>query len=261
MQDRLDHEPLLARFRSWLEQHQDAAEQAESDDENEPPVEPVGLYQLVEQLTALRHEVKLSTKSLRGTEERSEATLLAMQAAIEQFRAASNGDAAAFEKGIRPVVESLLDMDESLVRGRKVLETARQRVLGEAHQEVVRIRTQLDELYRTQSWWRRILCRPWHTLTKDVLGTRVLETPREIFDALLEGYDLIQARLKRALDEHDVIRMLCIGKPVDPNAMTVLEAVPDPGRPAGVVVEEVRPGYYWRGKVLRFAEVKAVAQK
>ena len=40
--------------------------------------------------------------------------------------------------------------------------------------------------------------------------------------------------------------------------MTVVEVVDDPLRPPGLVVEEMRPGYYWKDKVIRFAEVRAV---
>jgi molecular chaperone GrpE (heat shock protein) len=37
--------------------------------------------------------------------------------------------------------------------------------------------------------------------------------------------------------------------------MEVVEVVPDGGR-AGQVVEEVRRGYLWRGRVFRYAQVK-----
>jgi molecular chaperone GrpE (heat shock protein) len=40
--------------------------------------------------------------------------------------------------------------------------------------------------------------------------------------------------------------------------MTVVEVVDDPLHPPGLVVDELRPGYYWKDKVLRFAEVRAV---
>ena len=44
----------------------------------------------------------------------------------------------------------------------------------------------------------------------------------------------------------------------DPESMIVVEVVDDPNRPPGQVVEEVRRGYTWRGRVFRFAEVRAV---
>jgi molecular chaperone GrpE (heat shock protein) len=39
--------------------------------------------------------------------------------------------------------------------------------------------------------------------------------------------------------------------------MTVVELVDAPGVPAESVVAELRPGYTWRERVIRFAEVRA----
>ncbi len=39
--------------------------------------------------------------------------------------------------------------------------------------------------------------------------------------------------------------------------MTVVEVVEDPDRPPGHVVEEIRRGYTWQGRLLRYAEVRA----
>ena len=48
----------------------------------------------------------------------------------------------------------------------------------------------------------------------------------------------------------------CQDREYDPELMEVVEVVADAGRPPGTVVEVVRPGYLWRGKVFRFAQVK-----
>jgi molecular chaperone GrpE len=52
-------------------------------------------------------------------------------------------------------------------------------------------------------------------------------------------------------------RIDCAGLPVDPQLMTVVEVVDDPGTLPGHVVEEVRRGYTWRDRLLRYAEVRA----
>ena len=52
--------------------------------------------------------------------------------------------------------------------------------------------------------------------------------------------------------------VFAVAQQVDPNTMTVLEVVEDPALPPGLVIEEVRRGYYWKAKVFRFAEVRAV---
>ncbi|MCS6852429.1 MAG: nucleotide exchange factor GrpE [Gemmataceae bacterium] len=47
-----------------------------------------------------------------------------------------------------------------------------------------------------------------------------------------------------------------VGRPFDPEFMEVLELVADTGRPEGEVVEEVRRGYLWHGRILRYAQVR-----
>ncbi len=52
-------------------------------------------------------------------------------------------------------------------------------------------------------------------------------------------------------------RIACVGNLVDPERMTVLEVLDDQSRPPGTVVKELRRGYTWRGRVIRYAEVQA----
>ena len=55
-----------------------------------------------------------------------------------------------------------------------------------------------------------------------------------------------------------VAHLACEGKPVDPELMTVIEVVDEPRERPGTVAKELRRGYTWRGRVIRFAEVQAV---
>ena len=255
-----DNEQVLQQFRQWLDETR--TEVASFDDEgiaeNQSETPPVGLYQLTEQLTALRHEVKLLTKAARSGEERTEATLVSLNAAIEQFRSVDAKESDVEQKTGRPFVEALIDLDESLIRGERVIKTARQRILHDAHEELKDLRQRLDSLYQAQSWWRRALCRPWQQATKDIYAGRTLDTQRKIFDSLIEGYDLIQSRLQRTLHDQRILRVECVGKAFDPHRMSAVETISDLSQSPGIVIEEVRPGYVWQGKVIRFAEVKVV---
>jgi len=75
--------------------------------------------------------------------------------------------------------------------------------------------------------------------------------------SLGDGYQLICGRLQRMLSEHRIERLACAGQSVDPAQMRVIELVDAPGVPPETVVEEIRPGYAWRGRVVRYAEVRA----
>lgn len=257
-----DQEQVLARLRGWLDQTQAECEWLDEQAADQPwPDEPIGLYQLVEQLTALRHDVKLLAKAARGVDEGTEAARLSLQAAIEQFRSVEPQEAEAADKAARPLVEAVVELDESLRRCRGVIVQAKSRIVERLNAELQEVRQQLDRLFRIQPWWRRFLCGPWHEASKSLYSGRTLDACRAVFDSFLEGYDLIHKRLDRLMDEQSIVRMECLGTQADPNRMTVVEVVSDPSRRPGTVIEETRPGYCWKGRVLRFAEVKAVGEQ
>ncbi len=76
---------------------------------------------------------------------------------------------------------------------------------------------------------------------------------------MLEGYGLIHSRLARVMAAEQIERIPCEGHPVDPERMIVLEVVDDPDRPPGTVLKELRSGYTWKGRLLRYAEVQAAS--
>jgi molecular chaperone GrpE len=258
MNDSLDHETMLQRFRQWLEETREEASLLPEGDEvpSDPSgARPVGLLQLVEEFTALRHEVKLQTKSSRGLAEQTEQALAATKRAVELLGGVEAKEAEAGRLAARPLVESLVELDEALTRGRAVIDTARRRILDDL---AGLVREQLDDLWLRLPWWRRWFCRSWCRGAREILIRRTALAHRDIFDSLVEGYGLILGRLQRAMKKSEVYRIECVGKLADPNVMTVVEVVDDPLRPPGLVVDELRPGYYWKDKVLRFAEVRAV---
>ena len=252
MTEPVDDEVLLDRFRHWLRQAR-----AEPLDQ-EPPVaaaEPeVGLLRLVEEFTALRHEVKLQTKGSRGLQEQTEALLPAIRQAVEQMRSVEPREAQAAWAAAKPLAEALADLDEALDRGRAQLEKARQAVTDPAGDERVHA---LEKLQAGQSWLVRRFTQTYHRAALELLGQNSHAPSRPLFDALLEGYSLIQTRLRRAMDAEQLRPIEALGRPVDPERMTVLEVVHDSSRPPAVVVEEVRRGYTWRNRMLRYAEVRA----
>jgi molecular chaperone GrpE len=257
MIDRVDDETLLDRFRQWL---QEARAEAEAlDDPGTDPLEPgaevreVGIFQLIEEFTALRHDLKLQTRSTRGLQEQAESLMGAIQQAIEQFRAVEPKEAQAAWSAGKTLAEALADLDEALDRGRGEIEKVT-RLLGE--EPVQAVQSAFDELYARQSWFRRRLLKSYHERVREIMH-RQGQVRRELVEALREGYGLIQARLRRALKAQGIQPIDCLDRPVDPEWMTVVEVVEDPDRPPGVVVEEIRRGYTWQGRLLRYAEVRA----
>lgn len=67
------------------------------------------------------------------------------------------------------------------------------------------------------------------------------------------GFDLAFKELETVLKEQGIDRMQVAGKDFDPTTMECIEVVPGKDN---AVVEETLPGYLFRGKVLRVAQVK-----
>jgi molecular chaperone GrpE len=257
MNDRLGVEDILDRFRHWLETELDEPQElgaaAVGAFPEQDGAREFGVIDLVEEFTALRHELKLQTKSGRGLLEQTETTISAMKQAIEQLRAVERSEEQAVWSTGKPLAEFLADLDEALERGRREIEKAKRKIADES---IHSLEAALNELHRQRSWIRRRLLRAYHADVLDVVACAGLGQ-HDLFDALLEGYGLIQKRLRRAMTSEKIERIACVGNLVDPQRMTVLEVLDDPSRPAGTVVKELRRGYTWRGRVIRYAEVQA----
>ena len=81
----------------------------------------------------------------------------------------------------------------------------------------------------------------------------------EVLTALVEGNLLARERLDDLLRRLDVREISCLGQPFDPTLMQAAEVVHTTAAAPGTVVDVFRPGYISNGRVLRFAEVRVVA--
>src|SRR5262249_3446877 len=79
---------------------------------------------------------------------------------------------------------------------------------------------------------------------------------RELLGSRLTGYSMSLRRIERTLEQYNLEPIACVGEPFDPEMMEVVEVAADPNRPAGEVLEEVRRGYLWHGRVFRYAQVR-----
>ncbi len=113
MNNRVDVEDIIERFREWLDSARAEAANEENlepgpNDFRETPRE-FGIIDLVEEFTALRHEVKLQTKSGRGLSDQTETTLQALKRAIEELRSVVPKDAEAVWTAGKALAEGLAE--------------------------------------------------------------------------------------------------------------------------------------------------------
>jgi molecular chaperone GrpE len=238
-------EGVLADFRNWL---QDAAATGSLPPPLESP-EPPDLHTLLGQMIALRHEVNLQTKATRGQQEQNADTLRELSRAIDTLSkpAAPAADSSS-DDAQRGVLKILIDIADALnlarrefARGHGALDVALQGLVTPSPP--------------ASSWLDRLLGRRMATVPT-IEPTRIAA----MLDSLVTGYTMSLQRVERALEQLGVARIECSGA-FDPERMEAVDVVADNTRPPGHIVEVVRPGYLWRGRVFRFAQVSVTRTK
>jgi molecular chaperone GrpE len=256
-------EDILERFRDWLAETDEAVEQPHIADSeaamlggaHAPRAVPhsLGYVQLVEALTALRQDVKLQTKSARGVEEAAVATLQGLDRAIEQLRSVPADEAAAAQRAARPLVEAIMDIDEVMAQATQAGQAARARLTVS---DIPRFEDTLERHFRALPTWQRVLAGFWYPQMRATLRNHASERQHAI-QGLLDGLSLVQMRLAQVLAKCQIERIDGAGQCVDAQSMKVVDLVHDTSLPNESVVDVLRPGYRWQGKVVRCAEVRA----
>jgi molecular chaperone GrpE len=255
-------EDILERFRDWLEstsEDLDVAEvralaerlaQGASEAESNGSV---GLLQVVETMTALRHDLKRESKAVRSLREAAETALEGLHRATEQFVEFQQDAGRAVEQAVRPFVEKLIMLDELIAQAASSID----KVAGRQEEPIgPQLRRELEASFARLPRWRRVAAAFWHhTVCSRLSDFRA--AARNDVEGLAEGVRMLRTRAAAALADAGIARMACVGKRVDPTTMRVVEVVAAQERPAETVIEEVRPGYIYQGNVIRCAEVRA----
>jgi molecular chaperone GrpE len=241
-------ESILADFRTWLQE----ATQA-------PPIEAGPAFDVatfVQQFTALRQEVNLQTKASRAQLEQNTQALALLQQALEPANAEPHDDQTQDEL-LRPLLKTLIDAHDSLSLAQREV----QRLLDKT--PMTSSPTNATTIELRLPYWTR-----WfgldHTINKQLAkqhrraSAAVDPGPRfrQMLDALLIGYQMSLQRLERALQQHGLETIPCVGEPFDPETMEVAEVVRELGRSNIEVLDVLRPGYRWHGRLFRYAQVR-----
>ncbi len=280
---------MLGAFRSWLERV--AAPPALS--EPPSPEQPPDLHTLLAQFVALRHEVNLQTRASRAQQEQNTQTLRSLSEALELLQRRQEAAEQAQEQGsdehLRPLLKTLLDLHDNLSLARREVQRAQEALADSlaaldhpfesAREPEPSLPAPASATVAPRSLWSRMfggapapgveeVVRPWREVLArqcerfdELVGERegvreAAERIRLSFDSVVTGYTMSLQRLERALRQHGLEPIPCLGEPFDPETMEAVEVVPGTGRVSTEVVEEVRRGYRWRGRVFRYAQVR-----
>jgi molecular chaperone GrpE len=256
-------EAVLQDFRTWLAALPDAGAQT-------APAETIDLHTLLGQFLGLRHEVNLQTRAVRAQQEQNTETLRQLMLSLETLRNAQANRPAApavaqpVEEAVRPLLKTLIDLHDALSLAAREIQRVRDSVLPLLEDLAAEGPGSPPAPEPAPSFWSRLLRRSrwadqpllesqWQR-TQLVQGAS--ERVHKMLLALATGYTMSLQRLERALQQHGLEAIPTVGGPFDPELMEVLEAVDGSGQSPGEVVEEVRRGYRWNGRVFRFAQVR-----
>jgi molecular chaperone GrpE len=236
------------------------------------------------QFVALRHEVNLQTKATRAQQEQNAETLRLLSEALEELRDVSATEVPEADEAVRPLLKAMVDIYDALALA--------QREVKRSQENLLPILDELGQMSPTASssspgasslpdqplaWWARLLgVHKRQQLARDAVeaqaaqlrlqqsvhrqdlerASQSAESVRRALDSILTGYGMSLQRLERALQQHGLEPIATVGERFDPERMEVVEVVTDSGKPGGEVLEEVRRGYFWNGKLFRYAQVR-----
>jgi molecular chaperone GrpE len=80
-------------------------------------------------------------------------------------------------------------------------------------------------------------------------------------EGLVDGLKMILKNIHRILEHQGVTKIEAVGEPFDPTKHEALSKVAVEGHEEGTIVEEIRKGYTYKGKVIRPSIVKVATAK
>jgi molecular chaperone GrpE len=235
---------VLADFRDWLT----ALGAPSEDDVAGPPAEAIDLHTLLGQFLAVRQEVNLQTRAVRAQQEQNAEALRQLATALDTLRQnQARGEQArqqAVEEEVRPLLKTLIDLYDALAVAGREMQRMRETVPPAPEPEA------------PPPFWVRWLRSDTARRERERRAREDGERLRQLLASLVTGYTMSLQRVERALRQHGLEAIPATGARFDPERMEVVEAVTDSGRPAGEVIDEVRRGYLYNGRVFRYAQVR-----
>jgi molecular chaperone GrpE len=274
---------ILDDFRGWLSSLPAAGPASQAEPEEKGAAERPDLHTLLGQFLAVRHEVNLQTRAVRAQQEQNGETLRLLEQTVEMLREAQADQPAAvsLEEHLRPLLKTLIDVYDALALAAREVQRVQEAVLP-LLQQVATIAEPAEEppaetpplsQPAVPRWARWLGVRvpdhaPLWTLNARLVAERQQQQERDgrlkagavrihqLLASLLTGYGMSLQRVERTLEEHGLEAIPTVGEMYDPEQMEVLEAVTGSGLPSGEVLEEIRRGYLWDGRVFRCAQVR-----
>jgi len=207
-----------------------------------------GAVDIVEAFTALRHEWRGQTRETRAVSEQIQAAAATLGSLEQKLQSLleTRPQRDENESVTAPLVNVIVEAEHQFARA----------VGAVSHWEDQRRARELaatatiDASLTKMNWLARWLARPQLELLATLRGPAVESSPA------LDGLNMVLARLRRMMTEQSIERRDVQGLPFDATLMHAIASVVDQNVPPGHVAEQFSAAYFWKGRLLRFAEVR-----
>ncbi len=190
-----------------------------TEQENDGEEEHVDLFSLFSELAALKAEVKLESRQIRRAVDEFKKIFDLLESnnmlLQKQLSEALNAKAAQQKDILRPLLLDFLELHDRLSHNISMMAQAPKS--------------------RLILWWKK--------------------QQRSMIERWRKGFTIVLKVMEQRLFDYEVTVIKTIGQPLDPTLMRVISIANDLSQADGIVLEELRKGYCWRGSVLRHAEV------
>jgi molecular chaperone GrpE len=232
---------------------------------------PIDLHTLLGQFLAVRQEVNLQTRAVRAQQEQNAEALRQLTAALDALRQSQAREEQAQQQAAedvhRPLLKTLIDLYDALALAGREVARMRDTVQPALEQLTAATQDKPQAPPAPRSFWARLFGASAEDTEarqreaqarqeRERLARDSGERVRQMLASLVTGYTMSLQRIERALRQHGLEVIPAAGERFDPERMEVVEAVADSGRPAGEVIDEVRRGYVWNGRMFRYAQVR-----
>lgn len=210
-----------------------------------------GMIDIVEAFTALRHEWKGQTRTSRDAAESIQAAVAEIRGLEARFKqlvtdAAAGMDDYSFSKKLVGVMGEIdIQLERAIHAAAKFEENESQRFGA--------IRSEVQAYFRKMNFLGRWFARPLLAF----IGKKLDREAQHHDSPTLEGLRLIWTQHQNAMKDVGIQRIETAKTPFDPETMNAIGSAPSTEDfPQGSVVDQLSPGYSWRGTIVRFAIVK-----
>jgi molecular chaperone GrpE len=211
-------ETLIEQFRAYLDDPSQGGEPAPTFQESDE-------FSLLAELAGLKSEVKRESRQMKEARDQFSSALGTLQSGYEVLsrefeqrqQAEKDAEQQRRREVLRPLLLQLLELHDRLEAGVKFELTPRRSFLAR---------------------WRRN------------------EELMQLIESLRTGQHITLRRLNQILSEYHLRPLEVLDKPLDPHTMKVVEVESRADVAQGIVLDELRKGFFWGEELLRPAEVK-----